>query len=320
MTEQRELVQCTHCRKRFFVDGFKVNRLGRRLRTCLECNERGRGRVRAMCPHGHRRHDCRGCGGSQICSHDRRRSQCRDCGGSQMCIHGRQRPRCRDCGGVSFCPHGRLRFSCRDCGGSQMCPCGRKRFQCWSCNPVGALWNRACTRIFSAIGTKARAGRSIEYILGCGKEAFFNHIVVLFTIPGNEVCAGIASAKSTSTTASPSDTQVPRVVRPRSMKRSPDSTTAIASRCGRMTTGSRVTVEPTQPHSFQPIHSKSPMTSSPSFSHHTLNRCPSFFYAAHYYARRPSVSWGPSLVSRRPDTGVSPACAPNRIPANMMNE
>ena len=184
MTEQRELVQCTHCRKRFFVDGFKVNRLGRRLRTCLECNERGR--VRALCPHGHRRHDCRGCGGSQMCSHDRRRSQCRDCGGSQMCIHGRQRPRCRDCGGVSFCPHGRLRFSCRDCGGSQVCPCGRQRFQCWSCNPVGALWSRACTRIFSAIGTKARAGRSIEYILGCGKKAFFNHIAVLFTIPGNE--------------------------------------------------------------------------------------------------------------------------------------
>ena len=39
--------------------------------------------------------------------------------------------------------------------------------------------------------------------------------------PGTRVCAGIASAKSTSTTASPSDTQVPRVVRPRSMKGSP---------------------------------------------------------------------------------------------------
>jgi len=40
MSEEGETIQCTTCRKCFFEDGFKVNRLGRRLKTCLECNTR----------------------------------------------------------------------------------------------------------------------------------------------------------------------------------------------------------------------------------------------------------------------------------------
>jgi hypothetical protein len=40
MAEENERVtyQCSRCRKKFFEDGFKINRLGRRLKTCLECS------------------------------------------------------------------------------------------------------------------------------------------------------------------------------------------------------------------------------------------------------------------------------------------
>ena len=54
------------------------------------------------------------------------------------------------------------------------------------CAPVEALWTRAIHRIFSAIGTKGRAGRSTVELLGCEKEAFFNHIDIQFSLPGNE--------------------------------------------------------------------------------------------------------------------------------------
>ena len=40
--KQEMIIKCTGCKKHFFEDGFKVNRLGRRLKTCLECNERAR--------------------------------------------------------------------------------------------------------------------------------------------------------------------------------------------------------------------------------------------------------------------------------------
>ena len=33
-------IQCSGCKKKFFSDGFKVTRLGKRLKTCIECNKR----------------------------------------------------------------------------------------------------------------------------------------------------------------------------------------------------------------------------------------------------------------------------------------
>ena len=45
MADEREVIQCTKCKKRFHADGFRVNRLGRRNKTCLECAER---RVREL--------------------------------------------------------------------------------------------------------------------------------------------------------------------------------------------------------------------------------------------------------------------------------
>ena len=39
---QQETIRCSRCKKRFFENGFKVDRLGRRLKTCLECNDRGK--------------------------------------------------------------------------------------------------------------------------------------------------------------------------------------------------------------------------------------------------------------------------------------
>jgi len=34
---EQETIRCTRCKKLWFVDGFRVNRLGRRNTTCLEC-------------------------------------------------------------------------------------------------------------------------------------------------------------------------------------------------------------------------------------------------------------------------------------------
>ena len=39
--DKQALIQCSGCKKKFFTDGFKVTRLGKRLKTCLECNARG---------------------------------------------------------------------------------------------------------------------------------------------------------------------------------------------------------------------------------------------------------------------------------------
>ncbi len=35
---EQETIKCTRCKKLWFVDGFRVNRMGRRNTTCLECN------------------------------------------------------------------------------------------------------------------------------------------------------------------------------------------------------------------------------------------------------------------------------------------
>ena len=58
MDNPQETFECTRCNKFFFSDGFKVDRLGRRLKTCLECNARSKGE-RYKCPHGHQKNDCR---------------------------------------------------------------------------------------------------------------------------------------------------------------------------------------------------------------------------------------------------------------------
>ena len=79
MAEQRELVQCTQCKKRFLDDGFKTDRLGRRLKTCLECNSRSKA-YREACK----------------CSHGRRRALCKQ--GCGMCEHGKQKHVCPECG------------------------------------------------------------------------------------------------------------------------------------------------------------------------------------------------------------------------------
>ena len=53
MDNPQETFECTRCNKLFFLDGFKVDRLGRRLKTCLEFNARSKTeRERYKCPHG----------------------------------------------------------------------------------------------------------------------------------------------------------------------------------------------------------------------------------------------------------------------------
>ena len=73
-------VQCAGCKKRFFEEGFKVDRLGRHLKTCLECNIRDKARRDSKkCEHGRQRINCRDCGGAGFCKHEHLRSQCRIC-------------------------------------------------------------------------------------------------------------------------------------------------------------------------------------------------------------------------------------------------
>ena len=80
MNNVQATFECSRCNKLFFAEGFKVDRLGKRLKTCLECNARSKGeRERYKCPHGRQRESCRDCGGSSFCKHEHLRAQCRIC-------------------------------------------------------------------------------------------------------------------------------------------------------------------------------------------------------------------------------------------------
>ena len=80
MNNEQATFECSRCNKFFFAEGFKVDRLGKRLKTCLECNARSKGeRERCKCPHGRQKQSCRDCGGSSFCKHEHIRAQCRIC-------------------------------------------------------------------------------------------------------------------------------------------------------------------------------------------------------------------------------------------------
>ena len=99
-----DTIKCSRCSKCFFADGFKVDRLGKMLKTCLECNVRSKAeRERCKCPHG------------------RQRSVCKDCGGTGICEHGRQRWDCQLCSPDKFCEHGKC----------------KSRHTCVVCDPAG---------------------------------------------------------------------------------------------------------------------------------------------------------------------------------------
>ena len=82
-------IKCSRCTKSFFANGFKVDRLGKMLKTCLECNVRSKAeRERNKCPHGRVRCVCKDCGGSSICEHGRRKAVCEMCSPEKFCMHG----------------------------------------------------------------------------------------------------------------------------------------------------------------------------------------------------------------------------------------
>lgn len=35
-----DIIQCVSCHKKFHIDGFRTDRLGNRLKSCIECRER----------------------------------------------------------------------------------------------------------------------------------------------------------------------------------------------------------------------------------------------------------------------------------------
>jgi hypothetical protein len=105
-----ELFSCSHCHKKFYLDGFNNNRLGIRMKTCKECFNR---RQNNKCEHKKRRNECVKCGGSQICQHKKKRSHCIKCGGSQICQHKKQRRQCFICDPASSLM-GRVKSRIRD--------------------------------------------------------------------------------------------------------------------------------------------------------------------------------------------------------------
>ena len=158
-----EVYSCSRCHKKFYLNGFKINRLGVRNKSCIECSKRGiKSRENNKCEHKKRKNECKECGGSQICEHKKIRSQCKECEGGSICIHQRRRSQCKECEGGSICEHKRIRS------------------HCFKCDPCSALWARASCRIIRAIGSELRAGRTTEQLLGCDKQTFFNHIESLF--------------------------------------------------------------------------------------------------------------------------------------------
>ena len=74
----RQTIQCSRCRKRFFEDGFKVNRLGSRNKTCLECAVKKKNEPQARKP--------------TRCEHDKyTRYACQECSPHLFCEHGKKR-------------------------------------------------------------------------------------------------------------------------------------------------------------------------------------------------------------------------------------
>jgi hypothetical protein len=139
-----DVFACTGCKKRFRVDGFRVNRLGERAKTCLECC------VRSKADYARKR-----------CGHGRERIRCRDCGGAGICEHGRQRPSCHDCGGVSICEHGRQRAHCR------------------VCDIAGVIAGNVSSRMWTVLGGE-RGERSVVDVLGCTIIEFRAHLEAQF--------------------------------------------------------------------------------------------------------------------------------------------
>jgi hypothetical protein len=53
---------CTCCRKKFYLSGYKINRLGVRNKTCIECYNRQTVR---RCPHNKQKNSCFSCNAEQ---------------------------------------------------------------------------------------------------------------------------------------------------------------------------------------------------------------------------------------------------------------
>ena len=108
-------IKCSRCTKSFFANGFKVDRLGKMLKTCLECNARSKvERERNKCPHGRVRCVCKDCGGSSICEHGRRKAVCEMCSPEKFCMHGHctNRHTCEICDPASNERRKKVRNAC----------------------------------------------------------------------------------------------------------------------------------------------------------------------------------------------------------------
>ena len=65
-----ELYSCSRCHKKYYLDGFKTNRLGIRNKTCIQCGEKRKNNIKKCEP--------------KKCEHNREKRRCKECGGSQF--------------------------------------------------------------------------------------------------------------------------------------------------------------------------------------------------------------------------------------------
>jgi len=177
MAAEQEPIQCTACKKKFYEDGFKTNRLGRRLKTCLECNARDRVR--------HERFKNR---------HPNRCSRCSRCNEPYEpdpegpIFNGRPLQTCESCRWV--CEHGnrgskecghcteRVRARRNELRRLNICAHARRKDRCMLCSPVDALAAAVRGRSTQAL-KRDKKNHSLEF-LGCNVAAFRSHIEAQF--------------------------------------------------------------------------------------------------------------------------------------------
>jgi hypothetical protein len=132
-TTEPIIIKCSQCRKKFTLDGFKVNRFGVRNKTCLECaarkkvyqaahkedrSEKSKERWRVKTGASYNDPVKLGRAQSNACIHGNPISWgCRSCvvPDECKCAHGYDKKVCRQCGAGAFCIHDKVRGSCVEC-------------------------------------------------------------------------------------------------------------------------------------------------------------------------------------------------------------
>ena len=170
--------KCAMCKIEHSVENYKVDRLGKQLKSCIHCAEK---RLKyKSCMHTKNKYRCRVCSPNKYCIHDRLKDHCSECMGKYICQHNNQTAQCKKCKGSQICVHNKIRSYCKECCGVQICSHGVNRRECNTCDPKSALWNRVRCHASGVLGLKTIKGIPTTELLGCSKLEFSNHIEAQF--------------------------------------------------------------------------------------------------------------------------------------------